>query len=45
MVSGVYSTVFIASGLVYFWGVKAMKRSGKKSPMTAPFAAKSSAQQ
>jgi preprotein translocase subunit SecF len=47
MISGVYSTVFIASGLVYFWGVQAMKRSGKKFPpaASAPLSAKSSAQQ
>jgi preprotein translocase subunit SecF len=43
MVSGVYSTIFIASGLVNFWNVQAMKRSGKKNPLAAsgPLAAKS----
>jgi preprotein translocase subunit SecF len=41
MVSGVYSTVFIASGFVNFWGVQAAKRSGKKFPLgPAPLAAK-----
>jgi preprotein translocase subunit SecF len=43
MVSGVYSTIFIASGLVNFWNVQALKRSGKKFPLAAsgPLAAKS----
>jgi preprotein translocase subunit SecF len=47
MVSGVYSTIFIASGLVNFWNVQVMKRSRKKIPLgaSAPFAAKSSTQQ
>jgi preprotein translocase subunit SecF len=40
MVSGVYSTIFIASALVNFWGVQAIKRSGKKLPPAAPLAAK-----
>ncbi|MDR0598410.1 MAG: protein translocase subunit SecF [Treponema sp.] len=46
MVSGVYSTIFIASGTVNLWNVRAMKRSGKKNPQTAPagLTAKSSAQ-
>jgi preprotein translocase subunit SecF len=30
MISGVYSTVFIASGLVYFWDKRAKKRAAKK---------------
>jgi preprotein translocase subunit SecF len=30
MISGVYSTIFIASGLVNFWGSQALKRSRKK---------------
>jgi preprotein translocase subunit SecF len=47
MVSGVYSTVFIASGLVNFWDIQVMKRSRKKFPLSAPasLAAKSSTQQ
>jgi preprotein translocase subunit SecF len=47
MVSGVYSTIFIASGLVNFWNVQAMKRSRKKIPLgaSATLAAKSSARQ
>jgi preprotein translocase subunit SecF len=47
MVSGVYSTVFIATGMVYFWGVLATKRSGKKIPLpvSAPLAAKSTTRQ
>jgi preprotein translocase subunit SecF len=36
MVSGVYSTVFIASGFVNFWGVQAGKRAGKKFPLASP---------
>ena len=46
MVSGVYSTIFIASGVVNLWNVQAVKRSGKKDPQAAPagFTAKSSAQ-
>ncbi|MDR2741444.1 MAG: protein translocase subunit SecF [Treponema sp.] len=30
MISGVYSTIFIASGLVYFWDKTAKKRAAKK---------------
>jgi preprotein translocase subunit SecF len=30
MASGVYSTVFIASGFVYFWDVQAKKREQRK---------------
>ncbi|MDR0387574.1 MAG: protein translocase subunit SecF [Treponema sp.] len=30
MISGVYSTIFIASGLVYFWDKLAKKRAAKK---------------
>ena len=30
MISGVYSTIFIASGLVYFWDQQAKKREKKK---------------
>jgi preprotein translocase subunit SecF len=47
MVSGVYSTIFIASGLVNFWNVQAMKRSRKKISLgdSGPLAAKSSTQQ
>ncbi|MDR0377695.1 MAG: protein translocase subunit SecF [Spirochaetaceae bacterium] len=30
MISGVYSTIFIASGIVYFWEKTAKKRSAKK---------------
>ncbi|MDR1249662.1 MAG: protein translocase subunit SecF [Treponema sp.] len=45
MISGVYSTVFIASGFVNFWNIQAAKRSGKKLPLAAPLAAKSSVQQ
>jgi preprotein translocase subunit SecF len=47
MVSGVYSTIFIASGFVNFWGVQAGKRSRKKFPLSppAPFQAKPPAQQ
>jgi preprotein translocase subunit SecF len=45
MVSGVYSTVYIASGFVNFWDVQVAKRSGKKSPLAAPLAAKSSVRQ
>jgi preprotein translocase subunit SecF len=46
MVSGVYSTVYIASGFVNFWDIQAAKRSGKKGSLAAaPLAAKSSARQ
>ncbi|MDR2747339.1 MAG: protein translocase subunit SecF [Treponema sp.] len=31
MTSGVYSTIFIASGFVYFWDLQAKKREQKKS--------------
>jgi preprotein translocase subunit SecF len=40
MISGVYSTIFIASGLVNFWGIRVTKRSGKKFPLAAPLAVK-----
>jgi preprotein translocase subunit SecF len=42
MVSGVYSTIFIASALVNFWDVQAAKRSRKKFSLeaSAPLAAK-----
>jgi preprotein translocase subunit SecF len=30
MISGVYSTIFIASGLVYLWDKQAKKREKKK---------------
>jgi preprotein translocase subunit SecF len=45
MVSGVYSTVYIASGFVNFWDVQAAKRSGKKSSLAASLVAKPSARQ
>jgi preprotein translocase subunit SecF len=35
MISGVYSTIFIASGFVYFWDVRAKKREQKKSAAPA----------
>jgi preprotein translocase subunit SecF len=36
MTSGVYSTVFIASGFVYFWDVQAKKREQRKrAPLSA----------
>jgi preprotein translocase subunit SecF len=39
MVSGVYSTIFIASGFVNYWDIQAKKRAGKKLagvPSAAP---------
>jgi preprotein translocase subunit SecF len=33
MTSGVYSTVFIASGFVYFWDLQAKKREQKKTAL------------
>ncbi|MDR3124150.1 MAG: protein translocase subunit SecF [Treponema sp.] len=45
MVSGVYSTIFIASGLVNVWNVLAMKQSRKKFPAAAPLVTKFPAQQ
>jgi preprotein translocase subunit SecF len=46
MVSGVYSTIFIASGFVNLWDIQAKKRSGKKFVPAPPaqLAAKSPAQ-
>jgi preprotein translocase subunit SecF len=35
MVSGVYSTIFIASGFVYFWDVQAKKREQKKTSVNS----------
>jgi preprotein translocase subunit SecF len=47
MISGVYSTVFIASGMVHFWDIQAAKRSRKKlvPGASAPFEAKPSPRQ
>jgi preprotein translocase subunit SecF len=36
MASGVYSTIFIASGFVYFWDVQAKKREQKKKIAVNP---------
>jgi preprotein translocase subunit SecF len=46
MISGVYSTVFVASGFVNFWDVQAKKRGRKKLVSTSParLAAKSPVQ-
>jgi preprotein translocase subunit SecF len=46
MISGVYSTIFVASGFVNFWDIQAKKRYRKKlvPASTARLAAKSSAQ-
>ncbi|MDR1596712.1 MAG: protein translocase subunit SecF [Treponema sp.] len=44
MLSGVYSTIFVASGFVNFWDVQAKKRSRKKLVPAARLAAKSPAQ-
>ncbi|GHT77453.1 protein-export membrane protein SecF [Spirochaetia bacterium] len=35
MISGVYSTIFIASGFANFWDITAKKRAAKKRSMTA----------
>jgi preprotein translocase subunit SecF len=36
MTSGVYSTVFIASGFVNFWDLQAKKRAKRQHPVSAP---------
>jgi preprotein translocase subunit SecF len=36
MASGVYSTIFIASGFVYFWDIQAKKREQKKKTLVSP---------
>jgi preprotein translocase subunit SecF len=36
MISGVYSTIFIASGFVNFWDLQAKKRAKKQRPVSVP---------
>jgi preprotein translocase subunit SecF len=36
MTSGVYSTVFIASGFVNFWDIQAKKRAKRQRPVSVP---------
>jgi preprotein translocase subunit SecF len=40
MTSGVYSTIFIASGFVYFWDLQAKKREQKKMAVNSVKAGK-----